>query len=162
MIDELTLSLKRHETKVLYLDGKRCLIDRNIAPLIDGLFKLGIHTTGSCEADCGGWCNRKHPIVNGFHGPTEQCLKSVWLAFDTADDGMRFLNTVSRPEDDSMLREQMRGFSYGDDVWQWRHYISTVNSPQHTGPMFVLWINCIFPHAHLKLVTDRVLAEANK
>lgn len=44
---------KHHQAKVLYLDGKRCLIDKTIAPLIDCLFKLNIHTTNSCEADCG-------------------------------------------------------------------------------------------------------------
>lgn len=52
-------SRKQHATKIVYINGKRCFIDEDIAPLIKKLNKLGIFTGSSCQASCEGYCGKE-------------------------------------------------------------------------------------------------------
>lgn len=184
----------QHKAKYLTIEGRRCRIDANIAPLIDGLQRLGIKTFSSCGASCGGWCKLHHKLITKrarytsprtgksytywkFRQP-KQCSESVWLVFESTYDAARFLNVCSRPEDDEVLRDKMlgqhgpkRGCSHS---WLWKSKADDLNDRRvmdHRGywvgkrqgpPKFDFYMACIFPHAHLELVTERVLARCKK
>ena len=183
-----------HKAKILYLDGRRCRIDRDIAPLIEGLFKLGIRTFSSCQNTCGGYCNLKHPkarrcyrdtktgkvVWENGRRKTKWCHESVWLCFESCQDGARFLNAVSRPDDSEKLRFQMGEGRAGSRKrpshdWLWKvvaddindgrcmdrrgYWIGKRRAPSRKYSFFMV---LVMPRAHLSMVTERVLEKASK
>ena len=188
---------RQHVAKYLTIDGRRVRIDANIAPLIDGLQRLGIMTFSSCGASCGGCCDLKHRLISKRawmverYGPDrgkritywkyskpKQCENSVWLVFETTADAARFLNVCSRPGDPEDLRDMMKGqFGYRGKPslsWKWKSHVDDLNDRRymdHRGywvgqrqgnPKFDFYMYLVFPHAHLDLVTERVLARCKK
>lgn len=65
-----------HETVLIQnpLFGETVAVDCNIAPLIQSLWQLGIHTDDSCQ-NIGSGC--------------------IWIQFSSGQDAMRFLNLVA-------------------------------------------------------------------
>jgi hypothetical protein len=179
----------QHVTKVVYLDGVRSKIDINIAPLIEGLFKLGIKTFSSCGAGCGGWCgcSRTHKLLKkvkhknkytgkeevlSFYRTPKRCAQSVWLVFETMEDASNFLNVAYREDDPQDIQDYMLGQGGSNsNAWHWSCNTTDLNDHRvsdsrgywvgkRVGPaVFGFNAHLTFPHAHLELVTRRVLDE---
>ncbi len=177
----------RHKTKILYLDGVRCRIDRDIAPVILALDALGVGTYSCCQGSCMGRCGRKHKrgrklTYTNKDGTTgtyweriypKHCLETVTIAFNTTTEATKFLNLVFRHADAEPIRDQIRGLgSKRSRRWIWcssidgdrrcdlgENYISRRGSwvPMPRRPFrLTIGMLCLFPRAHLPLVTQRV------
>lgn len=91
-----------HKYKWLTYKGGRVQIDRDIAPLLSNMWKLGIGTSNSCQAQCSFVCKHKHKIEKTSDGQefwdivdTKNCYNNVWLAFESTKDVERFNNYVA-------------------------------------------------------------------
>lgn len=96
-----TKKIMHHPFKWMMYDGQKVRIDKDIAPLLDSMWKLGIHTTSSCQAVCSRKCKHKFKIKNlkgGVHFRekvlTPNCKDRIWIAFAGARDMERFYNLV--------------------------------------------------------------------
>lgn len=83
----------RHPFKWMKYDGRNVRIDKDIATLLSKMWKLGIHTTNSCQANCSFACNHKLKTTKYKNGTsytkkikTKNCHNNVWLAFDSVKD----------------------------------------------------------------------------
>lgn len=183
---------RQHVAKYLTIDGRRIRIDANIAQLVSGLDRLGIRTFSSCDSGCGGWCKRKHKqlpdtsewtkvkgkktlVKVSHHKKPKQCSESVWLAFESATDAMKMLNVVYDNDDAEKLQCHMQGFGRKQShAWVWNVGVDNINDRgfmdsrgywrgTRFGPAkFDFFCNVVFPHAHLGLVTQRVIDKCNK
>lgn len=81
-----------HKCKILIYRGERIRIDREIAPLISKMWKLGINTTNCCQAHC---------LTSCKHTDTNSCKQYMWLCFETAVDAEKFYNFVAVYEKDN-------------------------------------------------------------
>jgi hypothetical protein len=182
---EFTPVKNGHRAKILYFDGRRIRIDFLLAPLIQALHTLGIETTSCCQGSCAGHCRRRHyatgkPITytnsDGTKGSyrkkivPKRCQETAYIAFPTPAAASKFLNIVYDHKDPEELRFQIRGEGGHPNTWIWDADIDgcVVESENRvtrrgcwvTKPKrpFNLTIGmlCMFPRAHLTMVTDRV------
>lgn len=178
----------KHHQKVIRFNGERILVDEHLAPLIDGLLRLGIFTFSSCQAGCGGACRRKHKrfpdtreLVNGreeciqHYKLPKLCKRSVWLVFVSMTDVTKFVNLVYRKTDSNKLREQMSGVGVSQSLaWNFHVTMTDLNDQRyidHRGfwvgkksspPKMGFYCHLVIPRAHLQLVTDRILQACKK
>ncbi len=93
----------RHRFRWMTYDGYKVRIDRDIAPLIEKMWKLGIRTTNSCQAHCNFNCSHKikvHPVAKDgtqfFETiKTKHCNNNVWLAFESVREVEKLYNIVA-------------------------------------------------------------------
>lgn len=103
------------------------------------------------------------------HTP-KACAHSVWLIFATPKDAEAFLNIVYNPDDSQKLQDYMLGYgSKNSYAWNWGNMLRDDNDHRvgdHRGywsgkrigpPKFSFRMGVVFPHAHLDLITQRVL-----
>lgn len=176
-----------HKARVLWLGGQRARIDRDIAPLIEGLHALGIETFSSCQGSCMGHCGRLHPCRRVAHVLPDgtrsfmteriypkRCRETVALAFCTASEATKFLNVVYRHSDPEALRDAVRG--EGSGCWVWKatadgnegcdlgaDWITRRGSwvPKPKRPFKLsLGVLCLFPRKHLEMVSSRTRKKA--
>jgi hypothetical protein len=133
----------RHRFKWLKYEGENVRIDVDIAPLLTNLWKLGIHTTNSCQASCCYACGHKVIEKKDKDGrytavvPTKHCYDHVWLTFPDMRDYERLLNVVAVYEpirtpwsqDGRTMYELVRSvwkmgtYRGKDDGWEARFYV---------------------------------------
>jgi len=111
MKDDLTKD-GRHRFKWKTYDGEKIRIDRQIAPLLEKMWALGIRTTNCCQASCNFNCNHKikaHPVDEDgcqfFETiETKDCYNNIWIAFESARELEKFYNIVAEysEKDESM------------------------------------------------------------
>lgn len=166
----------RHPFKWLKYEGQKVRIDKDIAPLLSGMWKLGIYTTNSCQATYH-WtiCSRK----------TKECKEFVWIVFETAKDIERFYDYVAvwEPLSDIgsgfNMYEKMSGIGYGlepHSVWyvlarmdnlgvegHWKRNGKGKNNSYTVWEedgckknQFVLQPQLWFPRKHLSYVEERI------
>lgn len=143
----------RHPFKWLTFDGRKVRIDEDIAPLLSKMWKLGIRTTNSCQAQCNFVCKHKYKTIkykNGTsftsHNKTKTCYNSVWLAFETVSDIELFYNIVSEyhPDDDNSMYSKMscdrfvptgpsNKYRHGTEGWSFHFLMSNVGTKGHWG-----------------------------
>lgn len=93
----------RHKAKILTYDGVKVRIDKEIAPLLSNMWKMGIRTVNSCQAHCSFKCDhkiKKHPKDKEgytFYESlwTDHCQDCIWLVFEHALDIELFYNIVA-------------------------------------------------------------------
>ncbi len=175
---------KRHPFKWLIYNGERIPIDRDIVPLIAGIWKLGIKTTSCCQAHCSLVCNHKrnsrYEII-----PTKHCHDNVWIAFETVKDMERLFDVVAQYDDsDGSMYDLMscdNSMSYRKkqpkDCWAFDFYMRNDGVKGHWGRPIIngkrssqqLWIDdgceengfvvqpqLTFPRKHLSYVEERI------
>jgi hypothetical protein len=98
--------LKHKTIKVKHPDGDEIDIDKNIAELIDCLWKLDIMTFNSCQNN----------YINGY----------IWIEFSSYEDLMLFMNTVIVNTDTLTHHRILYGRHHEDKVWF--HKINYVDS----------------------------------
>jgi hypothetical protein len=88
-------------------DGMKVRIDKDIAPIIEMMWFLGIRTISSCHGHCSFECSHKINIYkdeDGFtvHSPilTDHCHDSVWIVFEQAHDIEKFYDTIAEYSDE--------------------------------------------------------------
>lgn len=184
---------RKHRQKSFLQKGERVWVDERLINLIPNLFKLGIFTFSSCQAGCGGWCRRKHKLITKrawalekgkrvFYWKYSQlkaCLNSIWLAFPTTKDAVRFMNLIYRDDDPKELKDAIQGFGRGfkskdDPKWIWQISPWDVNDNRvldHRGcwlgeikgpPKFDLFCSVVFPRKHFDIVCRRVQEAADR
>ena len=84
----MTKSSWRHAYKRISHKGRSVCIDKDIVSLLEKMWKLGIETTSSCQANCNFACKHKYKVRKLENGikcknvvPTKDCYNNVWLAF---------------------------------------------------------------------------------
>lgn len=91
----------RHHFKWMKYDGRNVAIDKDIAVLLSKMWRLGIHTTNSCQASCSFVCKHKVKWKKdklGYYSQkikTKNCDNNIWIAFDSVKDIERFYNIVA-------------------------------------------------------------------
>lgn len=141
----------RHKTKVLFLKGKRVLVDEDIVPLVSKLWKCNINTTNSCQEHCSFTCEHKWQVVKYPDGDclepivTKHCYNNVWLAFESSTDVERLYNIVAE-YDTSFSDESMYGKMSCDRMVQtgqtnYRHSLDgwAFNFVMHNNGAFGHW-----------------------
>ena len=143
---------------------------------------------GSCA---GGRCGRHHKRSGELESYTNEegkvvsfrkrvipkrCQETVYVGFPTPRDASRFLNVVYDAGDSEELRDQIRGEgSLDSDTWIWVPDIDGAEVPEENRitrkgnwivkpkKPFQLTIGmlCLFPRAHLAMVTARVQKAAS-
>lgn len=111
-----------------------------------------------------------------FHKP-KLCRESISIAFETTKDALRFMKVVFRASDPKTLQDHMQGFGRKQShAWSWHCKIDDINDQRvyssKTGkqvgpgiigpPRFDFYCVVVIPHAHLTLVTERVLERCLK
>jgi len=93
---------KRHPFKWKKYKGHNIRIDKDIVPLLEKMWALGIGTTNSCQRQCSIACDHKYKEKKlkcgcTYSQPvrTKYCLNSVWIAFESVKDIERFYNIVA-------------------------------------------------------------------
>lgn len=186
------ISTGQHKARYWFDGERRCRIDANIYDLIDGLNRLGVVTGSSCGGSCMGWCKRKHRLakvttitvnekgkrkrVKCYHySQPKACRESFTISFGNTAMAAKFMNLVYRESDPEKLRDHMQGHGRKQShKWFWGHSIDDFNDPRHMDhrgywvgkrlgpPRFDFWSIVVIPHAHLKLVTERVLERCRR
>src|SRR5271166_182818 len=98
----------QHKYTTLTFRKQKVHIDKDIAPMVSKMWKLGINTTNSCQAQCSFVCKHKvkvHP--KNKHGTqffetieTKSCNNNVWLAFESSADVELLYNIVAEYDND--------------------------------------------------------------
>lgn len=172
----------RHHFKWMKFKGGNVRIDIDIAPLIANMWKLGINTTNSCQADHDlGW--RCCPDTK----PSSECTQYVWLAFESARDLEVFLNTVSKytpgPQNENDMYHHINHMWFGrrDDKKDWmikascqnygeqvRFKFSSNKKPTQVifdgsgKNNFIMQPQLSFPREHLPYVEQKIQEALNK
>lgn len=147
--DKCPVTRKHHQKSFLW-EGERVWVDERLINLIPNLFKLGIFTFSSCQASCGGWCNRKHRLITKRawylekgkrvyywkYAKPKACKESIWLVFPSTKDAMKLLNVVYRDDDPEDLKRQIEGYGWGtrrkkELSWIWKTKTWDVNDQRH-------------------------------
>jgi hypothetical protein len=134
--------------------GERsALVDVELAPLIEALWKRGIGTILSCQENRPGW---------------------VWIAFETVADAEAFLNLVTQYEEDcdSLYNRIRHGWDRNnrpvEGFWEYNVHPSDLSVEQWensdgcldekpTGPVeFCFSLSVRFPVSDLQTVLNRV------
>jgi len=92
----------KHPFKWLLWRENKVRVDKEIAPLISNLWKLGINTLNSCQAHCSFNCDHKWNQFRDKIIPTGHCDNNVWIVFETAKDYQKFLNIVANYNEKKM------------------------------------------------------------
>ena len=122
-----------HKFKWVNCNGDKVRIDRNIAPLISNMWKLGIGTTNCCQSVCAPSCKHKNRDIIYKDGSklqsfyrTKHCGDRIWIVFDSGMSLEKFLNIVAvfEEENDGSNDIGMYGFIHGycplkypNDIW---------------------------------------------
>lgn len=116
-----TKNRSRHPYKWFVYNGRNIRIDKEIAPLISKMWKLGILTISSCQAVCSFNCihkninklNKKTKEIHTTIIPTKHCYNNVWIAFDSCLDIELFYDIVAKydSKNDSMY-SKIKNFSF--------------------------------------------------
>jgi hypothetical protein len=141
----------RHHFKWLKYMGDNVRIDRDIAPLLSKMWKLGIQTTNSCQAHCNFNCKHKRKQVKskkyGTYSeviPTKHCYNNVWICFHSATDLELFYNMVAEytKDRDSMynamgcdafMQTQGTNFMGGEKRWSFSFLLRNFGVEGHWG-----------------------------
>lgn len=164
-----------HPFKWLKFDGEKVRIDKEIAPLLSNLWKLGIRTTNSCQEHCSFNCKHKYKKSYDEDGclcsyiiPTKKCWDSIWLCFEQASDLEKFYNIIAK-----------YGSTDYDVVSSWpiRHHIINygiegcftrpiINGKRSTVPLFketscrknnfIVSPQLTFPRKYLSFIEDKI------
>jgi hypothetical protein len=142
-----------HETVLVTVGNESANIDKNIAPLIEGLWKLNIDTLLSCENNNG----------------------KVWIDFTSVYDAENFLNIVAKYSEglNSMYNRIRNEWSDPNNptknIWEYDPHIMDLGVHQEiTKDDFVdetfsgkhefhFTMSVRFPQKDLKSVTNRIL-----
>ena len=145
------MSKRRHKAERVRVGDQAALIDKKIVPLIKELWRAGLRTVMSCQADGYGL---------------------VWVDFDDVSNGIRFLNIVARfePEKGSLYRRMLRHDKEDINEW-WLYEVfesdlglhdEKPGNEWHAGkPDFLFTFTVRFPPADLAEVVTR-LKEHNR
>jgi hypothetical protein len=92
-----------HKFKWMTYEGEKVRIDREIAPLLAKMWRLGIGTTSCCQAVCSRNCKHNRERVKYKDGSeyykvvkTPRCKDRVLIVFDSARSYEKFLNMVAQ------------------------------------------------------------------
>lgn len=142
-----------HKTKLLTYKGRKVRIDVKIAPLLSKLWKLGIQTTNSCQADCSFLCKHKYVTSKTKDGSefdepirTKHCQNSVWLCFESSKDVEKLYNIVAEYTDkrgdeamyhkmsaDRFVRTSESNFRGSPDGWSFIFFMRNAGVKGHFG-----------------------------
>lgn len=173
----------RHPFKWLKYNEQNIRIDKDIAPLISRIWKLGIKTTSSCQEHCSFVCGHKIKIINNYYEPvrTKRCKNHIWIVFASAKDLEKFYNYVAEySTNHTSLYEYIirtADKNYHDSIWSldwvpvnygiFGHWgRQTINGKRQTYEVwiedgcdknnFIMQPQLTFPKKHLKYVEERL------
>ena len=82
-----------HTAKILTYNGRKVKIDKDIAPLLSKMWKLGIKTSNSCQGQCATFCQHKQKIITYKDKSTlytkiktKYCNDRIWIVFQSPQD----------------------------------------------------------------------------
>lgn len=127
----------RHKFKWRTYRGHKVRIDKDLTPLLDRMWELGIGTTNCCQSRCSPSCKHKKRIITYKDGSkfhtfyrTKHCGDRAWIAFDSGRSLEKFLNVVAvykkwKKGDPDGMYDHIQGHSAKDhphDVWEVKPY----------------------------------------
>lgn len=90
-----------HSKKILKYKSEYVKIDVDIANTLQLMWKAGINTTNSCQAQCALDCKHKNKKIKQSDGSiffkkilTKKCNQYVWICFESSSDLELFYNSV--------------------------------------------------------------------
>jgi len=92
----------KHSFKWMKYKNEKIRIDKDIAPLIQTMWDLGIHTSNCCQGVCSKNCSHKTKHATLKDGgilsekiKTSECGNRIWIVFSSAKDMEKFYNLVA-------------------------------------------------------------------
>jgi hypothetical protein len=164
--------MPKHKFKNLIRGGRKVEIDEDIAPLIEKMWKLGINTNNSCQADCSFSCKHKCKIKKLKSGDeyfdvikTKKCYNNVWISFDSIKDVELLYDSVAEYDKafDSMYSrmncgrfvETANNYNNPPDSWAFSFYFRNDGGKLKKNK-FVMSPQITFPRIHIPYIEGRL------